>query len=270
MRLYTKNLRTEEVENLKPTVEFHFYGELNDFLPPAKRNVTFTHHLKERASVKDAIEALGVPHPEVDLILVNGKSVDFSYLVQDGDRINVYPPSVSIDASSFSRVRPQPLQEFRFVLDIHLGKLARYLRLLGFDVLYQNDYQDEELATLSSREERILLTQDRGLLKRSVVNYGYCVRNSDPLQQVVEVLRRFNLFDAIAPSRRCLRCNGLLQPVSKEAIGDRLPPLTKQYYNEFSICQCCSQIYWKGAHYGGIQCLLDRIRQQHALHSSEE
>jgi hypothetical protein len=241
---------------------FRFYAELNDFLPPGRRQVCFAHCIKERASIKDAIESLGVPHPEVDLILVNGESVDFSYLVQSGDRISVYPLHVSIDVSTISRVRPQPLRQIRFVLDIHLGKLATYLRLLGFDVLYQNDYQDEELACLSSREERILLTRDRGLLKRSVVVYGYCVRESDPLQQVIEVLRRFDLFGAIAPLQRCLRCNGLLQPVSKEAIGDRLPPLTRKYYNDFSICQACAQIYWKGAHYERIQGLIDRISQQ--------
>jgi hypothetical protein len=241
---------------------FYFYAELNDFLPSSRRQVCFAHGIKERASVKDVIESLGVPHPEVDLILVNGESADFSYIVQDGDRISVYPPSVSINASSVSRVRPQPLGHIRFVLDIHLGKLATYLRLLGFDTLYQNDYQDEELARLSSSEERILLTQDRGLLKRSAVVYGYCVRESDPRRQVVEVLRRFDLFNAIAPFLRCLRCNGLLQPVSKEAIGDRLPPLTRKYYNEFSICQACAQIYWKGAHYERIQQFIDCISQE--------
>lgn len=241
---------------------FCFYAELNDFLPPSRRQVCFFHSIKERASVKDVIESFGVPHPEVDLILVNDESVDFSYIVQDGDRISVYPFSVSIDASFVSRVRPQPLDQIRFVLDIHLGKLATYLRLLGFDTLYQNNYQDEELARLSSCEQRILLTQDRGLLKRSVVVYGYCVRESDPLRQVIEVLRRFDLFNAIAPFQRCLRCNGLLQAVSKEAIGDRLPPLTRQYYNEFSICQACTQIYWKGAHYQRIQQFIDCIRQE--------
>lgn len=244
---------------------FRFYAELNDFLPPARKQVWFAHRLKERGSIKDAIESLGVPHPEVDLILVNDESVDFSYIVQDGDRISVYPVSVSIDASSLSRVRPQPLQQISFVLDIHLGKLATYLRLLGFDTLYQNDYQDEELACVSSREQRILLTQDRGLLKRSVVVYGYCVRESDPLRQVIEVLRRFHLFEAIAPLQRCLRCNGLLQPIDKDAIGDRLLPLTRQYYHNFSICQACTQIYWQGAHYERIQRLIQSIRQQNVM-----
>jgi hypothetical protein len=240
--------------------QFYFYAELNDFLPPQRRQVNFTYHLKERASIKDTIEALGIPHTEVDLIAVNGESVDFSYLVQEGDRIAVYPVSASKDLDLRSQVRPSPLLQAQFVLDVHLGKLATYLRLLGFDVWYRNDYGDEELAEISSRERRILLTQDRGLLKRSIVTYGYYVRSSDPQQQVGEVLRRFDLFEAIAPLRRCVRCNGLLELVSKAEISDRLPPLTQKYYNEFARCLSCDRIYWKGAHYEGIQKTIDNWR----------
>ena len=214
-------------------VYFQFHAELNDFLPPVKRQIWFVHQLPEKAAVKDAIEALGVPHPEVDLILVNGESVDFSYLIGEGDRVGVYPVSVRVEASSSSRVRPPQLAQIQFVLDIHLGKLATYLRLLGFDTLYRNNYQDKELAEVSSREQRILLTKDRGLLKRSMVVYGYCVREKDPLMQVMEVLRRFDLFNGLAPLQRCLRCNGLLQSVSKKEIGDRLPPKTREFYDKF-------------------------------------
>lgn len=247
---------------------FRFYAELNDFLPLHRRQVNFAHRLKERGSIKDVIEALGVPHTEVDLILVNDESVDFSYLVQDGDRISVYPLFRSIDISSLTYVRPQPLSQARFVLDIHLGKLAAYLRLLGFDTLYRNDYQDQELARISSREKRILLTKDRPLLKRSIVIYGYCVRESDPWLQVVEVLQRFNLFGAMptagvayAPLQRCLHCNGLTEPVSKEIVSSQIPSLTRQYYDEFSVCQACGKIYWKGAHYERIQQFIDRVLQ---------
>src|SRR3989338_9144205 len=111
---------------------FRFYEELNDFLPPERRKTTFTREFRNRASVKDMIEALGVPHTEVDLILVNGASVDFSYLVQDGDRISVYPMFESFDIRPLVHLRPRPLREPKFVLDTHLGKLAVYLRLLGF------------------------------------------------------------------------------------------------------------------------------------------
>jgi uncharacterized protein with PIN domain len=237
--------------------EFSFYAELNDFLPPQRRQVSFVYHLKEKASIKDTIEAIGVPHTEVDLIAVNGESVDFAYLVGDGDRIAVYPISASRDIELNSLVRPSPLQQVQFVLDVHLGKLVMSLRLLGFDALYRNDYDDEELAEISSREGRILLTQDRGLLKRSIVTYGYYVRSSDPQQQVGEVLRRFDLFEAIAPLRRCVRCNGVLESVTKAEIGDRLPPLTQKYYDEFARCLSCERLYWKGAHYEGIQKSID-------------
>jgi uncharacterized protein len=237
---------------------FRFYAELNDFLPAERRQTEFTHSFEARTSVKDMIESLGVPHTEVELILANGTPVDFAYVVNDGDRISVYPVFESIDAMPVLRLRPQPLREPRFVLDAHLGKLSGYLRLLGFDTLYRNDYDDAELARVSASEGRTLLTRDRGLLKRSLVTHGYYVRETDPLQQVVEVLRRFDLRRLIAPFHRCTHCNGLLQPASKEALGDRLPPGTRETYDEFHVCEQCGQIYWKGSHY---QRLLDFIAQ---------
>lgn len=241
-------------------VTFQFHGALNDFLPPARRGVQVTHLFKERSSVKDAIESLGVPHPEVDLILVNGVSVNFGYLIQENDGIQVYSAATA-PLDSVSLVRSPPLPEARFVLDVHLGKLANHLRLLGFDVLYQNDYRDAELAQISSQDDRILLTQDRALLKRGRVTYGYCVRNSDPWQQTIEVLSHFRQFGAIAPMRRCLRCNGLLQAVDKAEITERLPPLTRQHYDKFSICHTCGQIYWQGAHHSRIQQFIDSVTQ---------
>jgi uncharacterized protein len=240
-------------------ISLRFYAELNDFLSPDRRQVTFARILKEHASVKDVIEALGVPHTEVDLVLVNGESVDFSYLVRDGDRISVYPVFESIDITPLLRVRPRPLREPRFVLDTHLGKLAAYLRMLGFDTLYRNDYDDRTLAQISSGERRILLTRDRGLLKRSVVTHGYHVRETDPERQLVEVVRRFDLFRAIAPFRRCLRCNGALESIPKEAVADRLAPLTRQYYDEFATCRACGRIYWKGSHHVRMQRLVERV-----------
>jgi uncharacterized protein with PIN domain len=240
-------------------ISIRFYAELGDFLPPDRRGVTIEYALNEHASVKHVIEALGVPHTEVDLVLVNGESVDFSYLVQDGDRISVYPVFESLDIAPLVRVRPRPLREPRFVLDTHLGKLAAYLRMLGFDTLYRNDYGDETLARLSHGERRILLTRDRGLLKRSIVTHGYHVRETSPERQLVEILRRFDLFRLIAPFRRCMRCNGLLEPVRKDAIADRLEPKTRRYYDEFAICRTCDRIYWKGSHYRDMHRRIEQL-----------
>lgn len=238
---------------------FHFYAELNDFLPPHKRQVRIDHFFAEKASIKDMIESLGVPHPEVDCIEVNGKSVDFSWIVQDGDIINVYPISATNLTTPTISVRPQPLSVIRFVLDIHLGKLATSLRLLGFDTLYRNDFEDEELARISSSQERILLTHDRGLLMRSMVSHGYYVRNTDPQQQVPEVMRRFNLFELVSPFKRCLRCNGVLEPVAKESVIDQLPETVQLQNNEFHRCCDCAQIYWKGSHYERLQQFIDSV-----------
>jgi uncharacterized protein with PIN domain len=239
--------------------DFRFYAELNDFLTPSRRQVSFTHFFKERVSIKDQIESFGVPHTEVDLILVNAESVDFSYLVQDGDQISVYPVSESRQLTPTSGVRPKPLLVPRFVLDIHLGKLATSLRMLGFDTLYRNDYTDQELAQISSTQGRILLTRDRGVLMRSVVTHGYYVRETHPPQQVVEVLQRFDLFGAVVPFQRCLRCNSLLQPVSKETIIDQLQPQTQEYMDEFHRCSECGQIYWKGSHYERMQQFIKQV-----------
>ncbi|WP_392435954.1 Mut7-C RNAse domain-containing protein [Chlorogloeopsis fritschii PCC 9212] len=238
---------------------FSFYAELNDFLPTNKRNGTIEHFFGERGSIKDMIESLGVPHPEVDCIEVNGTLVDFSYIVQDGDIINVYPISAAKQTPILSLVRPTPLNVIRFVLDIHLGKLASSLRLLGFDTLYRNDYDDAELAEISSTQTRILLTRDKGLLMRSVVTYGYYVRNTNPQKQIVEVLRRFDLFELVSPFKRCLRCNSLLKPVSKQAVVNQLPENIQREIEEFHRCQGCAQIYWKGSHYQRLQQFIDGV-----------
>lgn len=237
-------------------VLFRFYAELNDFLPPARRQTAFDHTYQGRTSIKDMIESLGVPHTEIDLILANGRSVDFHYIVTDGDRISVYPVFESLDIRPILHLRPDPLRTPRFILDTHLGRLAAYLRLLGLDAVYRNDFTDGELAGRASGEERILLTRDRGLLKRSLVTRGYCVRSDFPRLQAREVVERFDLWKAIAPFRRCLSCNGLLQPVDKLAILDRLPPGTRDRFDEFYRCSDCGKIFWAGSHYARLQGLV--------------
>jgi uncharacterized protein with PIN domain len=207
------------------------------------------------------IEAQGVPHTEIDLILVNGQSVDFSYGVQNGDRISVYPVFELLDISPVIQLRPQPLRVTRFVLDVHLGQLATYLRLMGFDTLYRNDYKDDELANISSSEHRILLTRDRRLLMRNIVTHGYWLRATRPRQQLIEVLKHFDLFSSVQPFQRCLHCNGQLQAVDKAVINHRLQPKTRQYYDEFHHCRACNRIYWKGSHYQHMQQFIDSILQ---------
>lgn len=236
---------------------FCFYAELNDFLPRQKRGVSICHEFTERASVKDMIESFGVPHPEVYSIEVNSNFVDFTYIVQDKDNINVYPISASAIKPSVS-VQPQPDIK-SFVLDIHLGKLANSLRLLGFDTLYRNDYEDKELARVSSSENRILLTRDKGLLMRSMVVYGYYVRQTDPNKQIVELIQRFNLFKHVAPFRRCIRCNGMLSQVNKESVISEIPESVKELNHEFHRCLSCSQIYWKGSHYDKLHSFINGI-----------
>lgn len=240
-----------------------FYAQLNDFLPPEKRTRIIACTFDVSGSVKDMIESLGVPHTEVDLILVNGESVDFSYRVQESDRISVYPEFRSIDISPRTRLRPQPLPELRFVADTHLGRLAAYLRMLGFDTLYRNDYADEDLARLSAEEDRVLLTRDRGLLMRAVITRGCYLRATEPARQLAELLQRFDLAQAITPFRRCMHCNALLRPIPKEKISDRLLPQTRQHFNEFYNCPQCDRIYWKGSHYRRMRQLIDSVTAHH-------
>ena len=242
-----------------PSATFRFYAELNDFLPLHKRQQPFLTAIHPPVSVKHLIEALSVPHTEVELILANGESVDFSYLVQPGDRLTIYPAFTSLDVTTLVPLRPPLPAPPSFVLDVHLGQLAMFLRLLGFDALYPNNhYADDYLAQLAHDEQRVMLTRDRGLLKRSLVIYGYCLRSRDPEKQLEAVLQRFQLQQWIQPWQRCLKCNGRLQPTPKSEILDRLEPKTVQFYDEFFVCHECQQIYWKGSHYAALKQIVDK------------
>jgi len=248
---------------LSQSATFRFYAELNDFLPKERRFVRFRHDFVLASTVKDMVESFGVPHTEIDLILVNGRSVGFDYRVRDGDDVSVYPMFETFDISPLVCLRPEPLREPRFILDTHLGKLARYLRMLGFDSLYGHDMADEDLALLSRRQRRILLTRDVGLLKRNTVTHGYWVRSNQPTEQLREVVERFDLYRCVQPFTRCLCCNGKLEPVSKEEIAHRLLPRTRAHQDQFVICSRCGRIYWPGSHYvrmrRSIEELLGRI-----------
>jgi len=226
-----------------------FYEELNDFLPSDKKKRQFAYPIDRKASVKDVIESLGVPHTEVELILVNGQSVDFQYQVRDRDEISVYPVFESFNISPLLRLRDKPLRHLHFVADSNLGKLSQYLRLLGFDCLYRNDYEDAEVADIAHQQHRVVLTRDRRLLQRKIITHGYFLRSDQPKQQVAEVLDRFDLYDDAEPFSRCVNCNGELFKVDKAEVIDQLEPLTRKYYDDFKICEDCGQIFWPGSHF---------------------
>lgn len=238
---------------------FELKAELNDLLPPSKGQTPFTYSFQDSPAIKDTIESFGVPHPEVNIIVVNGKSVDFSYLLQDQDCATIYPASILPNLDILIPLQPPLPIPPSLVLDVHLGKLASFLRLLGLDTLYRNDYEDSQLANISAAQQRLLLTRDKGVLMRKKVTYGYYVRSTDPETQVIEVLQRFSLFSFIKPYTRCMRCNGILETVSKEVIIDQLPLKTRQEIHEFQHCLSCGQIYWRGAHYPRIQQFIDRV-----------
>ena len=239
------------------TVSFRVYARLNDFVSADRRARRFVHILNGRSSVKDAIEALGVPHPEVDLILVNGTPVGFTYPVQDGDVVAVYPTFQSIDLGDLQRVGAAVPEPIRFVVDVHLRKLASLLRLTGFDaIVLENDVQ---IADAAASDARVVLTRDRQLLKRNAIGHGYWIRNTDPQAQFTELVQQFDLACRARPFTRCLCCNGLLQSVSKEAVAAGLPPRTRDVFDEFHRCCGCYRIYWRGSHYQRLSRLLPRL-----------
>lgn len=227
---------------------FRFYAELNDFLPPGDRHREVIRSFPDSPTVKDQVEACGVPHTEVDLILVNGVSVGFDHHLSDGDRVSVYPVFEALDVTPLVHLRPRPLREPRFVLDVHLGKLARRLRLLGFDAVWSREAGDEELVAISLAEKRILLSRDRGLLKRRELTHAAAIRATEARRQLREVVERFDLARSVAPFTRCLACNGRLAPVPKDDIVGRIPASTRRHYDDFRTCASCGRVFWWGAH----------------------
>ena len=227
---------------------FWFLGRLKDFLPHEQREQSIVVEFRGRQSIKHLAESLGVPHPEMGQVEINGQEGSLNTITKDGDQVQIYPIPDGYPA------------EPRFLLDNHLGRLAAYLRMLGFDGLYRSDYRDEELADVLQQEERILLSRDRRLLMRKVVTHGYCPRSLDSLEQLREVVQRFDLAKRIVPFHRCLRCNHVLEPASKESVLDRLEPLTKVYFDEFMLCPDCKRIYWKGSHFERMQGIVEKIR----------
>jgi uncharacterized protein with PIN domain len=236
---------------------FRFYGSLNDFLPAARRGRAFRYLVRHVASVKDVIEAIGVPHPEVEVIVVNGAAEDFLYRVRDGDRVAVYPMFRSIDLSDVIRVGTPPPEPVRFAVDEHLGKLASLLRLAGFDAA--SGSEDSGLAPHVAADARVVLTRDVVRLKRNDIRWGHWVRSVVPVRQLAEVMERFELAGCVQPFSRCLRCNVPVVRVDAEAVASRLLPRTRAEFREFHECPSCGRIYWKGSHYHDMCRLLDSL-----------
>lgn len=236
-----------------------FYEELNDFLPLARRRSSFSCTCAENASVKQAVECLGVPHTEIEVILVNGESVGFSHRVEEGDRISVYPVFEALDVRPILRLRAEPLRESRFLADAHLARLARHLRMLGFDTLYEKAETDRGLVEISVGDRRILLTRDRELLKHRRLTHAIFVRGESPGDQIHYVLSRLDLRDSCRPFSRCMICNEKLEPVDRVAVVNRVPWRVAKRYRRFRHCPGCARIYWRGTHFDRMMKLVESV-----------
>lgn len=249
---------------------FSFFGDLLELLPSTYEGTKLRLEFAPHQSIKHLVESLRIPHTEIGKLLVNGQPAPLSQILRNGDIVQVYPVEPGALDGHHSNAKdhlcqysdPQSvIDPPSFLLDNHLGKLASHLRMLGFDTLYRNNFQDKELATLAQSTGRVLLTRDRGLLMRKQVNAGYCLRSLDPQQQLRAVIRRYALIDRIRPFRRCMRCNGELEDVAKADVFEQILPLTRQYYDEFRRCTTCGQVYWKGSHYQKMMQFIEGLRQ---------
>jgi uncharacterized protein len=241
------------------TATFRFYEELNDFLAPERRKREFAAACARAATAKHMIEALGVPHTEVELILVNGESVDFDHPLRDGDRVAVYPKFEALDVTPLLRVRERTLRSIRFVADAHLGGLAHLLRMTGFDTLYDNNFRDDAIEAIASREGRIVLSRDRELLKRRGITHGCYVRALRSADQLREVFARLDLARSARPFTLCLNCNVPLHGIDKALVQDRLPPSVRARYDRFSTCDRCRRVFWEGSHWHRMRALVDAL-----------
>jgi uncharacterized protein with PIN domain len=259
------------MKNIKPHIAlFRFYEELNDFLPAEKRKVQFEYRFDCSPSVKDAVEAMGVPHTEIDMIIVNGVSVTFSYNLRDNDSISVYPVFESFDISEITHLREKPLREPKFIADVHLGKLARQMRLLGLDTVYENNLADDEIIRRSLFEKRAILTRDKGILMNRAVTHACWIRSTNYREQLEQVIKRFDLNKLLNPFTRCLDCNGFLEKAPKEEILSQLEHVTALYYNEFRRCMVCGKIFWKGSHYLKMKKFVDEFMTSNRSMFSEK
>lgn len=247
---------------MQQTASFYFHASLNDFLPARKRGRWISYSFQDRPALKDAIEAIGVPHPEVAALLVNRQATAFLHPLKDKDQVEVYPAAHSLQLPQEYKLRPAYQGKKRFVADVHLGKLSRQLRMLGFDCLYKNDYSDQIIATIAEQENRIVLSRDLGLLRLKTIYWGYWLRSQEPEEQLKEVVHYFHLEHKMNPLSRCIACNGKIEPVPKVEVMEALPQGTRQHFEEFFQCEACRKIYWKGSHFERMQEFIGRIKEK--------
>lgn len=238
---------------------YRFYEELNDFLPAARRGRDFDSPCARTATTKHMIEALGVPHTEVELILVNGESVGFERQIREGDRVAVYPKFEAFDIGELLRVRERPLRRTRFVADAHFGGLARLLRMAGFDTLYDNACDDAGIEAIAVRDGRIVLTRDRELLKRRAITHGCYVRGLSSREQLRAVFDRLDLAASARPFTLCMHCNAPLREADKAEVLDRLPPKVRERHRRFTTCDVCRRVFWQGTHWQRMRSLIQDL-----------
>jgi uncharacterized protein len=234
------------------TATFRFCEGLEPFLAKENRNHAFQYTCARAATLKNAIEALGVPHTEVGSIVVNGEPATLQRIVRDGDLIEVFPWKKSGSDPDFGSV---PI----FLADAHLGGLARFLRMLGFDTLHRNAFDDAEIRRLASEEDRIVLTRDRELLKCREIRRGCYVRALKPEKQLHEIAARYALGPLARPFTLCLHCNLPLRAVDKSMVAHRVPDTVLSIHETFSYCSGCDRVYWPGSHYERMRLALKPI-----------
>ncbi len=242
-----------------PSVTFIFHDYLREMLKKKHRSeYSLQYDSVRKASIKDVIESLGIPHPIIGKLTVNGREIDFNYILQHRDIVEASPLTPPVNPFIPTILRPETLDRISFVVDVNVGKLALFLRMLGFDTVYDIGFRDGKLADIAASEKRILLTRDTSLLKRKIVIHGYLLREQNPMGQLIEVIHLYDLGSMIKPLSRCIPCNGRLVPVDKETVLERLEPLTRKYYESFHLCEQCNRIYWPGSHQEQIMLFVRR------------
>jgi len=247
-----------------PKIIGRFYAELNDFLPRESRFRDALYSVPDGQHLSDFLSSNGVPAGTVDLILCNGTPVSFQHVLSDGDRLSFYPVFESFDIHTVSAVRAKPLRDPRFILDVQLGKLASFLRMLGFDTLYYPDSNESLLLSISLNDGRTLLSRDKDLLRNESLTRRYRVVSDQPREQTAEVIHRFDLASSVSPFTRCIRCNTLLEHVEKNDIINRLPPKVQSCYTEFFFCPHCDRLFWKGSHYETMKRFVEELVEREA------